>query len=264
MELKIEYAQIPEAIHFNYDELKNELTEKVHMYETLVYGEEQIKEAKADRASLNRFKKALNDERIRREKEYLKPFNEFKAQIAELVAIIDKPIAVIDAQVKDYEAKKRDEKNEAIVALWDSREGKPDWLKLVMIFDASWLNASTSMKAIGDAIDAKLAQVQSDLDTLAKLPLFCFEATEEYKHSLDLNRAIAEGQRLADIQRRKLEQADAQKQAQAQPAQPAKTLEQDLQETPATWISFSALINVAQARELKAFFEARNIQFKAI
>lgn len=264
MELKIEYASTPEAISFNYDELKNELTEKVHMYETLVYGEEQIKEAKADRANLNRFKKALNDERIRREKEYMKPFNEFKAQIAELVAIIDKPIAVIDAQVKDYEAKKRDEKNEAIVALWNSRDGKPDWIKLEQVFDAGWLNASTSMKAVGEAIDAKLAQVQSDLSTLAKLPLFCFEATEEYKHTLDLNRAIAEGQRLADIQRRKLEQTQAPKQPEKQPEQVAQAVTQEEAESPATWVNFSALLNVAQAKELKAFFEARGIKFKAI
>ena len=51
--------------------MKQELTEKVSMYETLVYTDDQIKEAKADKAQLNKLKKALNDERIRIEKEYM-------------------------------------------------------------------------------------------------------------------------------------------------------------------------------------------------
>lgn len=93
MELKMNDYQLPEKISFNFDELKQELTEKVSMYETLVYTDDQIKEAKADKAQLNKLKKALNDERIRLEKEYMQPFNSFKSQVNEIVSIIDKPVA---------------------------------------------------------------------------------------------------------------------------------------------------------------------------
>ena len=109
MELIINEVAIPEQITFNYEELKAELTDKVKTYETLVYSDEQIKEAKADKAALNKLKKALNDERIRREKEYMQPFNSFKAQINEIIGIIDRPLAVIDAQVKSYEEKQKQE-----------------------------------------------------------------------------------------------------------------------------------------------------------
>lgn len=78
MELKIKEYQLPEAIDFNYQELKQELEEKITVYTNLVYSDDQIKLAKADRANLNKLKKALNDERIRREREYLEPFNTFK------------------------------------------------------------------------------------------------------------------------------------------------------------------------------------------
>ena len=81
MELKVNEVALPEKITFNYEELKEELQEKAHTYEVIVYDEEQIKEAKADRAKLNNLKKTLNDERIRREKEYMIPFNDFKAKI---------------------------------------------------------------------------------------------------------------------------------------------------------------------------------------
>ena len=44
MELRVNEVQLPEQILFNYEELKQELTEKVSHYETLVYTD--IKEAK--------------------------------------------------------------------------------------------------------------------------------------------------------------------------------------------------------------------------
>ena len=81
MELKVNEYQLPEQILFNYEELKAELTEKVQHYETLVYTDDQIKEAKADRATLNKLKKALSDERIRREREYMQPFNSIHRRV---------------------------------------------------------------------------------------------------------------------------------------------------------------------------------------
>lgn len=75
MELQIEDVQLPEQIKFNFEDLKSEIQAKAHEYEVSVYTEDNIKAAKADRASLNKLKKALNDERIRREKAYMKPFN---------------------------------------------------------------------------------------------------------------------------------------------------------------------------------------------
>lgn len=120
MELKVNEVAVPEQITFNYEELKQELTEKVSMYETLVYTDDQIKQAKADKANLNKLKKALNDERIRREREYMQPFNDFKQKINEIIGIIDKPVAVIDKQVKEYEEKQKSEKMEAIKEYWDN------------------------------------------------------------------------------------------------------------------------------------------------
>ena len=285
MELKVNEVIIPDVIQFNYDELKQELTEKVSMYETMVYTDDQIKQAKADKASLNKLKKALNDERIRREKEYLQPFNEFKAKINEIIGIIDKPVAVIDKQVKEYEEKCKEDKRQTILEYFDTRKPSfPEWLTIEQIFDDRWLNASTSMKSIKDNIDGWINRINGELTTLESLPQFSFEATEEYKRTLDINRAIAEGKRLADIQKRKeediqkrkeeQERLKAEQEAEKQPQEaPQKKLEEHM--TPpveeqkqakedAQWISFSAYLTVPQALELKEFFNSRNIDFKAI
>ena len=284
MELKITKYEQPQSIEFNYEELKRELSEKVKSYETLVYTDDQIKSAKSDRASLNKLKKALNDERLRREREFMAPFEEFKSQINEIIAIIDKPVCLIDKQIKGYEEKCRAEKLESIKAVWDDLEGKPDWLKLEAIFNDKWLNASVSMRDISQALFETLERVNADLATLSNLPLFGFEACEVYKDTLDLKKALTEGHKLAEIQQRKIEE-EARKKAEAEnkpempivepevmsprPIDPVDPVEAVIveAESPAdagVWINFSACLTVAQAKELKAFFEARNIKFKSI
>ena len=264
MELKISELVLPDKITFNYDELKAELTEKVKTYETIVYDDAQIKEAKADKANLNKLKKALNDERIRLEREYMMPFNTFKTQVNDLIETISKPIEVIDNQVKAYEDKCKQDKKDEIMAYFNGLE-KPDMLTLIKIWDEKWLNASVSMKQVKDAIQAAIDKVNTELETLKALPEFSFEAIEEYSRTLDINKAIAEGQRLADIQRRK---AEAKKQAEPTPQvaepEPVPVVKDEAPVNNAQWVSFKAYITVEQAQALKAFFNANNIQFAPI
>ena len=292
MELKVNEYQLPDVIAFNYEEIKNELAERVHIYETVVYDDTQIKQAKADRADLNRFKKALNDERIRREKEYLKPFEDFKNKINELIKIVDKPCEIIDKQIRTYEEDQKAKKREEIKAFFeglrsDEENTPPDWLTFEQIFDDKWLNASVKMSAIVVSIRDTIDRIKNDLVTLASLPNFGFEATEVYKSTLDINRAIQEGKRLEEIQRRKeeaermraeaeakareeLEQTAAQEEVAPTACQPADPVEVWEEEEPAayeelpTWVNFSALLTVNQAAMLKIFFEDHGIQFKAI
>lgn len=277
MELKVNEVVIPDAIQFNYEELKQELTEKVSMYETMVYTDDQIKEAKSDKANLNKLKKALNDERIRREKEYMKPFNEFKAQINEIIAIIDKPVAVIDKQVKAFDEKKKQEKLEAVKKLYEELNTY-EWLNFEQIFNERWLLASVSMRQVQDGIEGWLNEINSNLGILAELPEYSFEAIEMYKSSLDVKKAISEGKRLAEIQKRKEEQERLQKEAEERAEAKAREelVEAHMPESEpvqkvttepveqSQWISFRALLTVPQALELKRFFEENKIEFEPI
>ena len=275
MELKVNDYQLPETITFNYEELKQELTKKVSMYETLVYTDEQIKEAKTDKVSLNKLKKALNDERIRLEKEYMQPFNDTKAKFNEIIAILDKPVALIDKQVKEYEEKQKEGKLEKIKEYWATVAGLLP-VTFEQIFDSKWLNASVSMKFIQGDIDARLEQVKNDLETLQNMPEFGFEATEVYKSTLDINRALNEGRRLSEMVKAKAahetEQArmreEASKAAIVKPEPAPQPAQEDfmnppVEEAPAKqWLSFSALLSVEDAQALKQFFNDRNIEFK--
>lgn len=284
MELKIEEVQLPEQIKFNFEELKTELTAKAHEYKVTVYTEDKIKEAKSDRASLNKLKKALNDERIRLEKEYMKPFNTFKSQINEIIGIVDEPIGIIDGQIKDFEQRKKDEKRDAIIELWNNRE-KPEFLENFDLFNEKWLNSTYTMAKVEADIDEIIAKTMDDLKTLESLPEFGFEAIEEYKRTLNLQQAIAEGKRLADIQKRKEEQERLQKEAEEKakqeaaaapitepepevsretPAEEKPAEEKPVEEPARAWVGFKALLSKEEARALGEFITAHNIKIKKI
>lgn len=205
MELNIKEVALPQKIDWNYEELKAEIAEKAKTYETMVYTDDQIKLAKSDKAKLNHLKKALNDERIAREREYMKPFNEFKSQINEIISIIDKPVSIIDKQVKEYDQIKKREKAKKCLELFEELNCNYDWLDYSKVSNPKWTNTTFTLKKVQEEIEGKLEQIENDLNTLSSLEAFSFEAIEEYKRSLDVGKAIAEGQRLVAIQKRKEE-----------------------------------------------------------
>ena len=293
IELKVNEIAIPDSISFNYDAIKQELAETLQRYENVVYSPDQMKAAKADKAALNKLRKALNDERLRREREYMAPFNDFKAKINELIALVDKPVAAIDTQVKAYEEQKKEEKRQQIQEYFENECDFPEWLKLEQIFVPSWLNSTCSMKSVECDLKAMQEMICKELAALAEMPAFGFEATEVYKQTLNLSAAINEGKRLADIQARKAEaerlkaeqerlrketeaariaaENEQRVAAEAAAGFPADDLEQqvdDLQnerhDDLKQWISFRALLTVPQAIELRDFFKARGIEFTKI
>lgn len=277
MELRVNEVAIPEKIDFNYEELKAELTSKVSFYETLVYTDDQIKDAKADKANLNKLKRALNDERIRREKEYMQPFNVFKAQINEIIGIIDKPIAVIDEQVKAFDEKRKAEKQKAIEELF-ATIGFQNFVTLEKIWDPKWLNASTSMKSIEDQMRSKMYEIGNGVLTLSQLPEFGFEATEVFKDTLDINKAISEAKRMSEIAKAKAEaeasrKAEEERKAQRVAMAQAMTLPEDVQQAPVQEsqpepqkmvVKFEVELTTEDATALREFFQSRNITFRAI
>ena len=260
MELKIQKVTFPEVIEFNFEEIKTEITAKVETYKNLVYTEEQINLAKTDLANLRKFTKALSDERIKVKKECQKAYNPFEERINELTAIVNEGIYNINKQVKESEEKKKSEKLKEIVEYFNSTE-HPEWLYLESIFNEKWLNASVKMSAVEQEINARLEQIAKDLEILREMPEFAFEAEESYKITLDINKAIAEGKRLAEIAKRKAE-AVAKYDV---PTIPPLKINNSKAETPEKMaVCFKAYLTIDDAKALKEFFISRNIQFEKI
>lgn len=276
MELAVKKIQIPERIEFNYDELKNEIINLTGKYTGIAYTEEQIKEAKADKARLSKLKKAMNDERIRLEKDYMAPFAEFKDQVNDLIKIVDGPIKEIDGQLKRYEEDRKARKEEEILHYIDSIGGVPGSIAPEKLFSSKWLNATYSMAAIKGEIDAAVDQIRENLDTLNGLEEFSINAILVYQDTLSLPAALAEVKRQKNIramneeaERRRAEREaekriDTAVQIPVTPADPPETREPEPEEDPRQWVSFAAFLTIHQARMLRAFFDTNGIEFKAI
>lgn len=283
MELRINTWKSPEVIDFNFEELKEEITTKSALYKNMVYTDETIKDAKSDRARLNKFKTALEDKRKEVKKQCLEPYNQFEKQIKELVAIIDEPVKLIGEQITEFEDREKAEKHEQITKLFD-KAGFQSFVTLEQIYDPKWLNKSVSLKSIEEELTNTVYRIGHDVTTINSLKEYSFEALEHYKKTLDLASAIAEGQRLADIQKRKLEhEAElkareelAKKQAEERAKAEAEVnlheeLEEVSEEEPQQavevkrqWIKFVALLSKDDALALKEFCGNRGIEIKSI
>ena len=231
MELRIMSPQendFIKEIQWNNEELKQEITATMQEYKSLAFTEENIKDAKADRAKLNKLRTAFEDERKKIKKQCMEPYTKFEKQVKEIVSLIDEPIALIDSQIKEVDDQKKAQKQKDIEELFGSL-GFQNFVTLDKIFDPKWLNASVEMSKIEEQMKSQMFQIGHELETIRKLPEFAFEAKELYKKTLDMNQAIQEGQRLAEIQKRKLAYEAEQKAKEAQESV-QKAAEQNLQE----------------------------------
>lgn len=208
MELRITNPQenwLTEQILWNNEELKAAIAEKVKDYKTIAYTEDSLKDMKADRADLNKLKKAFEDERKRVKKICMEPYTKFEQQVKEITALIDEPIGLIDSQIKEIDERRKAAKREEIEELFASI-GFQSFVKLDMIWDEKWLNATVTLPKIEEQMKSRMYQIGTVDVTISKLPEFKFEAMEVYRKTLDMNQAIQEGQRLADIQKRSWKQ----------------------------------------------------------
>ena len=288
MQFRITQSQTPGLLAFNYDELKTEIARRVEHYKTLVYSEGEAKNAKADKSQLNALKKSLNDERIRLEKEWMSGFQDFKSKVNEIITIIDEPIAIIDKQLDEFEKIRRKKKTEEIEAWFEEfkkSNSVPEIIEQISdIWNEKWMNATFTMKQIEAEVKERLAGIQNDINVINGLASCSFEAMEAYKDGLDLRKALAEAQRQSELQAKKeAAKITADMVRGSQTAQEAENLSFDVptenesskvekpengaQRVTGTvktwWVDFRVCLTAAQAHELKAFFEERNIPYEA-
>lgn len=210
MEFKIinptEDSGFLQSIEFNFDELKTELTKRLEKYQGLTYTEEMLKEAKADKAGLNKFKEAIETRRKEVKKLCLKPYEDFEAKVKELVSLIDEPILAIDTQLKDFEDKRISAKLVDITDLYNTIfEGWQDVIRLERLFNEKWKNATYSIKNIKTELEEALNKSKTDIQTLEDMNLSSeikLKVMDVYLATLDFSKAMQEKLRLEDLEQR--------------------------------------------------------------
>lgn len=275
MELKIYNPRedgFIKAIECNYDELKAELSQKLEEYKGRVYTEEQVKEAKADRAKLNALATALDSKRKEIKKKCLQPYEQFEAQIKDLLAVIKEPVALIDSQIKGYEEEKKAKKFEEVKALFEKLKdaaGKElEFVSFEQIFEDKFLNASLSLKMVETVISNKFNSIKCNLKTIADLKEYSFEATEVYKETLNLNEALEKAKYMVDIAEKKKAEEERKEQEKEEEIKGAASDPQEAEE-PATdvkreWTAFEAYLSAKEAKMLAAWLKLNNIKIRRI
>lgn len=209
MELKIYNPQVDgflKSIDWNFDELKEEITKKSSDYLNLVYSDDQIKDAKQNRANLRKLVTALENKRKEIKKEIMVPYDDFASKEKELVEIINGAIENIDTQVKGYEEGLRQEKLAKVKEIYKECIGDLNrTIPFDKIFKESWLNVSTTLKSIKEEIITIREKIDGDLKIInAENSPYIYEMKEEYLKDFDLMAAMAKNSSSKIQQRRKL------------------------------------------------------------
>lgn len=269
MELKINAMETTNAINFNFEELKNEITTKSELYKNMVYTDDTIKTAKEDRASLNKFIKALEDKRKEVKKQYLEPYNNFEKQVKELVRIINEPVTLIGEQITEFEEREKATKREEVERLFNEA-GFESFVKLEQIFDPKWLNKSVSLKSVATELKNIAERIKSDLAVLNEISEFQFEATETYKNTLDISKAIAEKNRLVEMQKRKAEYEATQTEQESSEVEEFVADEpifaewgEELDDSK-EWKTIKMLVSENDIKELKSFCAMSGIEIEVL
>lgn len=277
---------LPKQIGFNVEELKPWIEDSIAKYQGMVVTADTIKEAKDDRAKLNKLRSSIEDERKRIKREWNKPYTAFEKKVKSLVGLIDKPIENIDGQLKTYEEHRKAEKQDAIQTLFDENVNDlKDLITLDRIANPKWLNASYGMNAIEEEMVAALNDIRGNRILIPDIcPGYEDYAMDYYLKTLDIVATKTEYERYKAVQEkiaaeRKAREAAKQKAREAKAQQKTKEAEkaqqqeqpvakaQPVQETPQEaeeavyQLDFRVWGTADQLQALKAFMRTKNIKF---
>ena len=223
-----------QAIHFNKDELMEAIKARVARYEGVTYTANTIKQAKSDRAELNKLIKVIEAKRKEIKKQLLHPYEDFEAEVKELLEIIKEPTEMIDKQVKDYEKKKKKNKKSQLKAQFDE-DGDAKYLsgkvEFEDVFEERYLNVSVTLASAWCEIKEKLEKIRKDVELIES-------DTSVYKHTLmslymsthDITRVMTEKKKFEEIaaaeEKRKAEEAAAEEKRKAEEAERQRAAEE--------------------------------------
>jgi hypothetical protein len=194
-EIRVNVEQKNGAIGFNFEEIKERLNSELEVYKNMIFTEDSKTEAKKTIASLRKLKKSVNDKKLEVKKSFMIPYTNFEAQVKELDNLIDEPINFINNQVEEFERRRVEEKKLLISEIYTEIMGDhgeaSGYLPLQRIYDSKWENATTTKKAITEAIAERVDHVEKDLGIIRSMGSeFEDKGIEKYKATLELSDAI--------------------------------------------------------------------------
>ena len=248
----------PKLIAFNNEEIVNQLKPQLEHYKNITYTEDEIPTAKADRATLNKFKDAIEDERKRIKKYYLQPYDQFEQQVKGITTLIDETSKSIDLQVKNFEEQKKQTKKNEIVDFWNQNIGDlASLINIENVFSEQWLNTTYTMKKVKEDITNFIAKVNQDLVVITSLNFKQETHLKDfYLRTFDLTATLQEKTRLEENEKRLAELSQKQAQEQTKTINVVETPKEDV-----LTIDFRVYATKTQIKLLKEFLDNQKIKY---
>lgn len=194
-EIRVNVEQKNGVIGFNFEEIKEKLNSELEIYKNMIFTEDSKTKAKKTIASLRKLKKSINDRKLEVKKSFMIPYTNFEAQVKELDNLIDEPIDFINNQLDEFERRRVEERESLISEIYTEIMGEhgeaSGYLPLQRIYDSKWENATTTKKAITEAISERVDHVEKDLCIIRSMESeFEDKGIVKYKETLELSNAI--------------------------------------------------------------------------
>ena len=185
---------------WDFSVLKAELQKYLSEYEGLVYTDETIKDAKKDKAELNKAKKVIEDARKAYKTRCLEPYEAIEPKIKELTGLIEDRRLQIDETVKEYEGRKKAAKEKEVREYYDRISGSlgADAERIYQkIFDTKWTNATTATAKYREEIQSAVASVIRGLEEVKELESpFVDTLTDLYLETLSMEAVLQKNDEL--------------------------------------------------------------------
>lgn len=216
-QLEVRVEQQIGLLNWNFEELNAQLDIQLAKYENLVFTDQDMREAKAMRANLNKVAKAINDRKLEVKRQFCAPYDAFAEQAKQLVDKVNKVSGTIDSQVKDYENRMKEEKRQRIEQYW--KDHSNGLFALDKVFDIRWLNSSVSDAQWQKNLEAVNSQINKDISVLNAYTGEKYNwCLNEYLKTMDLGGTLA-GWEIHVEELRRIEELRAQQTAQIKPVE---------------------------------------------
>lgn len=191
----METSELSTELHFGVDYVPSEITIEneerlavlvnslVDTYASYIFNDDNVPEAKEAKATLNKVKKALEDQRKDVKRNFNKPLKEFEDKINVYVTQIDQVKNGIDVGIKDFEEREKQKRLDILTATIKEMAAnyEVEFEEIESEVDPTWINKtnftkkgevnSKTVKAIGDKlgfISLEKRRIEGDKQTVAK------------------------------------------------------------------------------------------------
>ena len=265
------------SFYSNYEEVKSAVEVAVAPFKDLPVTAETEKEAKAQRAKLNKIRKSIEDKRLEVCRKWDEPKEIFNSKCKEIVSVVDGAISQIDTKLNDIETARISKKRAQIQALSEGLvnsmfQEKDSILAYFqqcggVVYDTKWENRTVAKSAIEKDIQAQILNFMADFESLAN-----FRADSElynamlmaYKKSRSLSAALQVKSELESA--RQIAQRAQEEQARSESPRPQNTIKvEDIQpNTEQKYTIGFEIFHVTkdQLSELNNYLKSRGISFK--